>query len=476
MPVSVPNEVDLAGQVTASPARPLPIPPAERRLGGRGLRRVLPRTGHAEFSPSPSRDPLAMLEAQNETRVPALVPIRWGRMLASPFTFYRGAAAVMAHDLSTTPSTGLEVQLCGDAHLLNFGLYATPERRLVFGANDFDETLRGPWEWDLKRLAASLAVAARTDGMGDVDVRASAEAAGRAYRCHLVEYAGMSSLDVWYSTVDVAMIERLFAEQARRPARRSAHRATRRALLHDSVQALLKLTEVVEGRHVIRHQPPLVSRVDDDPDVVAQLNGVLAHYLETLPDERRYLMERYTLGDLAMKVVGVGSVGTRCFIGLFNGNGAEGEDPLFLQVKEALPSVLEPYLGPSPYAHHGQRVVVGQRMMQAFPDIFLGWTRAPITARQFYVRQLRDMKGSFDVDRMAPNDLERYGELCGWALARSHARSGDAAAISGYLGTKDTFDRALGEFSMAYAEQNQLDFEELTAAVADGRVEVLAGI
>ncbi len=472
MPVLVPNEVDLARQVMASPGRPLPTPPAERRLGGRGLRRVLPRTGHAEFSPSSSRDPLAMLEAQNETRVPALVPIRWGRMLASPFTFYRGAAAVMAHDLSTTPSTGLEVQLCGDAHLLNFGLYATPERRLVFGANDFDETLRGPWEWDLKRLAASLAVAARTDGMGDVDARASAEAAGRAYRCHLVEYAGMSSLDVWYSTVDVAMIERLFAEQARR----SAHRATRRALLHDSVQALLKLTEVIEGRHVIRHQPPLVSRVDDDPDVVAQLNGVLAHYLETLPEERRYLMERYTLGDLAMKVVGVGSVGTRCFIGLFNGNGAEGEDPLFLQVKEALPSVLEPYLGPSPYAHHGQRVVVGQRMMQAFPDIFLGWTRAPITARQFYVRQLRDMKGSFDVDRMTPNDLERYGELCGWALARSHARSGDAAAISGYLGTKDTFDRALGEFSMAYAEQNQLDFEELTAAVADGRVEALAGI
>jgi len=398
-------------------------------------------------------------------------------MLASPFTFFRGAAAVMAYDLSTTPSTGLEVQVCGDAHLLNFGLYATPERRLVFGANDFDETLRGPWEWDLKRLAASLAVAARADGMDEAAARAAAVASGRSYRRHLDGYACMRSLDVWYSTVDVAMIKRLFADQARRPAGRAARRATERARLHDCFQALGKLTEVIDGRHVIRHQPPLVTRVDDHPEVVAQLGAVISHYTETLTEERQYLIQRYALSDLAMKVVGVGSVGTRCFIGLLRGDGAgEGEDPLFLQMKEALPSVLEPYLGPSPYAHHGQRVVVGQRMMQAFPDIFLGWTRAPVTSRHFYVRQLRDMKGSFDVDGMTPNDLERYGELSGWALARSHARSGDAATISGYLGSKDSFDRALGEFAIAYAEQNQRDFEALTAAVSDGRVEAHTGV
>jgi uncharacterized protein (DUF2252 family) len=478
-PTEVLEGVDLPMAGTAPARRASSAPSSERRRAGRQLRRTHPRSAHAGFSASPSRpDPLATLEAQHETRVPELIPIRWGRMLASPFTFFRGAAAVMAYDLSTTPTTGLDVQLCGDAHLLNFGLYATPERRLVFGANDFDETIRGPWEWDLKRLAASLAVAAHTDGMADDAARAAAVASGRAYRLHLAEYACMRSLDVWYSTVDVGMIERLFAEQARRrPTGRFAERATRQARLHDSIQALLKLTEVIDGRHVIRDMPPLVTRVDDHPEIVSQVSGVVASYLETLSEERRYLIGRYTLSDLAMKVVGVGSVGTRCYIGLFHGDGfGEGEDPLFLQVKEALPSVLEPYLGPSPYPHCGQRVVAGQKMMQAFPDIFLGWAMAPGTGRQFYVRQLRDMKGSFDVDRMTPNDLERYGELCGWALARSHARSGDASAIGGYIGTSDTFDRALGEFAVAYADQNQRDFEALTAAVASGRIEAHTGI
>ena len=479
--VEVLENIDLPLAATTPYGRAPSAPAAERRQAGRALRRTTPRSGHAEFSPSPSRpDPLAILEAQHETRVPELIPIRWGRMLASPFTFYRGAAAVMAYDLSTTATTGLDVQLCGDAHLLNFGLYATAERRLVFGANDFDETIRGPWEWDLKRLAASLAVAAHADDMPDDAARVAAVASARSYRQHLAEYACMRSLDVWYSTVDVGMIERLFADQARRrrrPTAQSAERAARRARLHDSIQALLKLTEVIDGRHVIRHMPPLVTRVDDHPEIISQLDGVVASYLETISEERRYLISRYTLSDLAMKVVGVGSVGTRCFIGLFHGDGFdEGADPLFLQVKEALPSVLEPYLSPSPFPHNGQRVVIGQRMMQAFPDIFLGWALAPDTGRQYYVRQLRDMKGSFDVDRMTPDDLERYGELCGWALARSHARSGDASAIGGYIGTGDSFDRAVGEFAVAYADQNQRDFDALTAAVESGRIEAHTGI
>ncbi|MGI9023760.1 MAG: DUF2252 domain-containing protein [Acidimicrobiales bacterium] len=494
------GEVDVPEAAMTPSGRPLPVPPAQRRRAGRRLRDSLPRSAHAGFTASPSRpDPLSILEAQNETRVPELVPIRWGRMLSSPFTFFRGAAAVMASDLSTTATTGLEVQLCGDAHLLNFGLYATAERRLVFGVNDFDETLRGPWEWDLKRLAASLAVAGRGVGMNDDDARAAAEASGRAYRERLDTYANMRRLDVWYSTVDVGMIEKLFADQKRRPKHRAlahgvsvagprpaphagpahetAQRATRKARLHDSIQALLKLTEVIDGRHRIRHDPPLIVRVDEHPDVGPQLDAIVSHYLETLPEERRYLIGTYTLSDLAMKVVGVGSVGTRCYIGLFHGDGAgEGEDPLFLQVKEALPSVLSPYLGPGPYAHHGQRVVVGQRLMQAFPDIFLGWTRAPFTARHFYIRQLRDMKGSFDVERMTPDDLACYGGLCGWSLARSHARSGDPAGISGYLGSADRFDRALGQFAVDYADQNERDYEVLRSAVASGRIEAHTGI
>ncbi|MGH9281062.1 MAG: DUF2252 domain-containing protein, partial [Acidimicrobiales bacterium] len=350
----------------------------------------------------------------------------------------------------------------------------TPERRLVFGPNDFDETIRGPWEWDVKRLAASLAVAARSDRMTDDQARLAAEASARSYRLRMAEYSTQRSLEVWYATVDSSMVEELFADQAERRGSGpdSVHRLTRQCLLHDSVHAFLKLTDVVDGRHVIRHQPPLISRVDDHPEVAAQLHDVVLAYLDSLSDERRYLCTRFTLSDLAMKVVGVGSVGTRCFIGLFYGDGAgENDDPLFLQVKEALPSVLEPYVGPSPYPNQGQRVVVGQRMMQAHPDIFLGWTHAPITNRDFYVRQLRDMKGAFDVEQMTPGDLARYGELCGWALARSHARSGDAALLSGYLGTGDVFDRAIGEFAIAYADQNQRDFEALAEAVASGRVQ-----
>jgi len=400
-------------------------------------------------------------------------------MTASPFTFFRGAAAVMAYDLAATPTTGLEVQVCGDAHLLNFGLYATPERRLVFGANDFDETIRGPWEWDLKRLAASIAVAARTDGMDDNEACSAVAAAARFYRLKLREYATMRGLDVWYSTVDVGRVDRLFVDQQKRTVMLAARKAARRARLHDSIQALSKLTDIVDSRHVIRHEPPLILRVEEQ-EVVTQLRAVFEDYLNSLPEERRFLVRRYALTDLAMKVVGVGSVGTRCWIGLFTGGGgdggADGADPLFLQVKEALPSVLETYLPASPYQRHGQRVVVGQRMMQAFPDIFLGWAHDRRSGCDYYVRQLRDMKGSFDVDAMKPNELQLYSELCGWALARAHARSGDAAAISGYLGTKDVFDRAVGAFAIDYADQNQADYETLLAAVADGRIEALQGV
>jgi uncharacterized protein (DUF2252 family) len=403
--------------------------------------------------------------------VPELVPIRFGRMAANPFGFFRGAAAIMAHDLATTPVSGITTQLCGDAHLSNFGLYATPEGRLVFGANDFDETMRGPWEWDVKRLAASLVVAARNIGLTDRQGERAAVAAARSYREHVEAYSQMGLLEVWYATVDVAsMLPLMRAMRAR--ARRTAERAMHR----DHLKALDKLTEVVGDARRIRHAPPLVLRLDEEEAVLAQLGALIADYRTTLPDERRILFDRYRLTDVAMKVVGVGSVGTHCWIGLLHGEGSGPNDPLFLQVKEARPSVLEAALGPSPYAHHGQRVVVGQRSMQAFPDVLLGWTSAPDSGRRYYVRQLQDMKGSFTVEGMTAEEIATYGALCGWTLARSHARSGDAAAIAGYLGSAPSFDRAIGAFAGLYADQNDRDYAAFAGAVADGRVTVRSGV
>jgi uncharacterized protein (DUF2252 family) len=411
-------------------------------------------------------DPVAVLQEANHGRVPELVPIRFGRMAASPFTFFRGAAAVMARDLAATPVTGIEVQLSGDAHLTNFGLYASAERRLVFGANDFDETRRGPWEWDVKRLAASLVVAGRDIGLTREQSRAAAVRAARSYRERMDDYAGMGLLDVWYATVDVAAVLPLL-----RAMRGRTRQLAKVARQRDHLKALGKLTESSTGRRRIRHDPPLVLRVAHDRAVMGQLQALIDGYRETLPAERRHLFDRYQVADVAMKVVGVGSVGTHCWIGLLEGPGESGSDPLFLQVKEAKASVLDGVLGPSPWAHEGERVVVGQRLMQAFPDVLLGWTTASESGRQYYVRQLQDMKGSFQVEGMQADELAGYGALCGWTLARSHARSGDAPAIAGYLGRSSVWDEAVGEFSLAYAQRNQEDFQVFVQAIVDGRIE-----
>lgn len=439
------------------------------------MRQATPRSAHADWAPPRGRrDPLEVLDEQNETRVPALVPVRYGRMAPTPFTFFRGAAAVMAEDLAESPVSGSTTQLCGDAHAGNFGLFGTPERRLVFGCNDFDETLPGPWEWDVKRLAASLVIAARCTeepldaGARDHLGRAAVEACCSEYRERMAQFATMRTLDVWYSVVEVAASSRLSRSQ-QREVERLAARARRR----DSLQALRKLAVEVDGRYQIRPDPPLVVPLDVDDAVRTTVSQVWSEYLESLEDERRVLLSRYRLCDVAHKVVGVGSVGTRCWIALLQGDGAaEGEDPLVLQLKEANPSVLERALGPSAIQPHGRRVVVGQRLMQAFPDIFLGWTTPRSSGRSYYVRQLRDMKGSVNLTAMAPTNFVDYGRACGWTLARSHARAGDPATIAGYLGRSDRFDRAIVEFARRYADQNEVDHEHFLQAVRDGRVPV----
>lgn len=433
------------------------------RTRGQSLRRVVPRGEHAVLGLSANRaEPVALLEAGNAGRVSDLIPIRFGRMSASPFAFFRGSAALMAHDLAGTPVSGIFVQLCGDAHLSNFGVYATPERRLVFGVNDFDETLRGPWEWDVRRLAASLVVAARDVGMTARQGELAARAAARSYREHIATYATKGSLDVWYATVDVDSVLQLI-----RSIRTHARRTSARARHRDHLRALNKLTEPTGDTSRIRHDPPLLRRVDDQPAVLAQVGNLLSRYRISLPPERRVLLDRYRLADIAMKVVGVGSVGTHCWIGLLQG---QGGDALFLQVKEARVSVLEAPLGGRPHRHQGRRVVEGQRLMQAFPDVFLGWTMASDSGREYYVRQLQDMKGSFNVVDMNADELAAYGALCAWTLARSHARSGNASAIAGYLGRSSVFDVALGRFACLYADQNEQDYGTLVDAIADGRV------
>ncbi|NMH96984.1 DUF2252 domain-containing protein [Pseudonocardia acidicola] len=461
------------------------LTPAERAAAGRAARARVPRSAHAAFDPGPSRPgPVELLESQAADRVPELVPIRYGRMAVSPFSFFRGAALVMAADLAGTPQSGLGVQLCGDAHLSNFGIFGSPERQLLFDVNDFDETLPGPWEWDVKRLAASLEIAARDNGFSAKDRRPIVPAAVRGYRQAMRAFAGMTNLQVWYSRAGMAQIQAELDRQLRARQRARLSRILEKAHTRDSMQALEKLVAQTDGKPRIVADPPLVVPIDDlYPEGIErdrfeeQLHDLLRGYRRSLQGDRRTLVEQYRPVDLARKVVGVGSVGTRCWIVLLFGR--DETDPLFLQIKEAGPSVLERFLGASRYDNAGHRVVAGQRLMQAASDIFLGWQRtAGIDGktRDFYVRQLRDWKASAEIETMVPSGVQAYAELCGWALARAHARSGDRIAIAAYLGGGDAFDRAIATFAEVYADQNERDHAQLREAIASGRVTAQAGL
>lgn len=450
-----------------------------RAADGRSARGEVPRSSHGEWTAS-DRDPVSILAGQDASRIAELVPIRYGRMLASPFAFFRGGAAVMAADLAQTPSAGFEAQLCGDAHLSNFGVFAAPDRRLVFDCNDFDETCRGPFEWDLKRLVASIAVAGRERGFRGRERRQAVVSASSGYRRAMRTFASMRNLDVWYARIDV---EPKLAEIRGRMEERRLRQIDRnmaKARSKDSLRALRKLTWEDGGEIRIVSDPPLITPLEeltDAPDAEAQLQAVLAAYRETLGDDRRHLVSSYRYVHAARKVVGVGSVGTRAWIVLLLG--ADSSDPLFLQAKEAQRSVLEPYVGESPYDNHGRRVVEGQRLMQAAGDIFLGWVEVEGfdgRERCFYVRQLWDGKGSADLERMSVRDLGSYAALCGEALARAHARSGDRFAIAAYLGRGDVFDKAMARFAESYADQNERDFERVTAAVAEGEIQAEAEV
>ena len=454
--------------------------PAKRAARGKEARAWAPRDSHAVFDPPPDRpDPISLLEEQAKSRVQELVPVRWGRMMVSPFTFYRGAALPMASDLAATPVSGLAVQACGDAHLSNFGIFGSAERRLVFDVNDFDETLPGPWEWDVKRLAASLEVAARGNGLGGKDRRGIVMAAVARYRQAMRAFAAMTNLEVWYASADMDQLRAQLDSQMRARQRKRLGKGLAKARTRDSMQEVAKLTRIVDGRPRIISDPPLLVPVAEllpkEQELAAfwaQLTGLIAKYRRTLETDRRYLLEQYEAVDMARKVVGVGSVGTRCWIILMLGR--DESDPLFLQVKEAEASVLSRFMGASKYANMGQRVVAGQRLMQATSDIFLGWQRTEAgldgQQRDFYLRQLRDWKYSIDIQALEPRGLRIYGELCGWTLARAHARSGDRIAIAAYLGGSDVFDQAITQFSAAYADQNERDYKSLVDAVASGRI------
>ena len=438
----------------------------------------MPLDSHEAFSRLPGQpSPVALLEEQGVSRLPDLVPVRYGRMLASSFSYYRGAALPMAQDLSTTPVTGLTVQACGDAHLSNFGVFGSPERRLLFDLNDFDETLPGPWEWDVKRLAASLEVAARENGFSRKQRAAVVRAAVSGYRRAMREFAGMTNLEVWYAHADVARAREAFESRLTKRQRKRWTAGEAKARTSDSMQSLRKLTEVVDGRRRIIADPPLIVPARDlaaaqEVTLGEWLVPLIAKYRGTLDPNRRHLLGQYELADAARKAVGVGSVGTRCWIVLLLGR--HDTDPLFLQVKEAEESVLSRFAGASKYANQGQRVVAGQRLMQASSDIFLGWQRIETgldgRGRDFYVRQLRDWKFSLDIEAMVPRGMGLYGELCGWTLARAHARSGDRIAIAAYLGGSDAFDQAITAFASAYADQNEIDHQALLGAIASGRI------
>jgi len=458
---------------------------AERVARGKAARAEVPRSSHAIYEPPPGRtDPIKLLERQAEMRVPELIPIRHGRMLVSPFTFYRGGALIMAGDLAATPRSGITVQCCGDAHLSNFGMFASPERRLMFDLNDFDETLPGPWEWDVKRLAASMLIAARNNDFPvkyqDQIVLDTVE----GYRTGMAGFAAMKDLDVWYSHVDIESTLEQLGPQLKAKQVTRGRKALAKARTKDSMSAFSKLTRVVDGEARIVAEPPLIVPLDDlaegkaRDEIFEELHELLRSYRATLEHDRRVLLEKFRLVDFARKVVGVGSVGTRAWIALMLGR--DGQDPLFLQLKEAEASVLEQFLGPSEFDNHGERVVAGQRLMQATSDIFLGWVHVDAgldgRPRDFYARQLRDWKGSAEIEQMIPTGVATYGRLCGWTLARAHARSGDCIAIAAYLGKSAAFDRAIVEFSHAYAEQNERDYKALVAAVESGRIPAETGL
>jgi uncharacterized protein (DUF2252 family) len=457
---------------------------AERAARGKAARADVPRRAHGDWESSPTRpDPVELLQEQAASRVPELVPIRYGRMLVSPFTFYRGAAYLMASDLSDGARTGLHTQLCGDAHLSNFGAYAAPDRRLVFSLNDFDETLPGPFEWDVKRLVASFAVAGRDRGFGTKARAAINAAVSAAYREAMAGYAGMRNLDIWYDRIEIEQLAESFRATASAEQRKRMEKNLAKIRTKDSLRAFSKLTEVVDGEPRIVSDPPLIVPIDelaggDAGRVRDGAQNLIRAYRRTLAADRRKLLERFRFVDLARKVVGVGSVGTRAWIVLMLGR--DGEDPLFLQAKEAQASVLEPFLGRSEYANHGQRVVEGQRLMQAASDIFLGWIHAEEgldgQPRDFYIRQLWDAKGSAIVELMEPNALMVYGRLCGQTLAKAHARSGDPIAIASYLGTSDVFDRAMAAFAERYADQNERDYAKLKKAAASGVITAETGL
>lgn len=439
---------------------------------GVSLRKVASRRSQATWTPPPDRaDPLETLAASNEGRIEDLVPIRIGRMLASPFAFLRGSAAVMAVDLASTPVTGAMVQLCGDAHLANFGAYASHERRLVFDLNDFDETYRGPWEWDIKRLAASLVVASRENGYSDTTAEEIARAAGNEYRLWIRKYAGMRALQVWYAAIPIeAIIKR--AEQAR--LRRDILSDIDSARQRDHLSALGKLSVPKPGGGwLMRDRPPLLRRLPDDDPSRAVLSGIYGTYLRTLAPDRRLLVEKHRLIDVSLKVVGVGSVGTHCYVALFAGPAG---GPLVLQIKEARESVLAAHVAGRRPRHQGQRVVTGQRIMQALSDSFLGWTTSPLSGTEYYVRQLHDMKYGVDIAGLRPPGMRLYAQVCAWALARAHARSGNPAEIAGYLGGGEVFDEAIGRFAIAYANQTELDHAALVQAVRAGRIPAELGI
>jgi uncharacterized protein (DUF2252 family) len=476
------------------PARKVARPSVDdRRAQGKVARDRTPPSSHAGWAPAPDRpDPVGLLEEQDRTREPDLVPVRHGRMLVSPFTFYRGAARIMAADLAATPTAGLQVQLCGDAHLSNFGAFASPERLLLFGLNDFDETLPGPFEYDVKRLAASFTIAGRNNGFGKADTHAATLASVAGYREAMAGFAAMGTMDVWYARLDEDQLLKAIRTVAKavgagdktaKRVRRKAEKALAKARTRDSLQALSKLGELVDGRYRIVSQPPIVVPARDlgavyglsGDEIDRAVREEFRAYRATLRDDQRHLLERFEILDVARKVVGVGSVGTRAFIVLLQGR--DQQDPLFLQVKEATASVLEGHLPRSRQRQHGERVVYGQRLLQAASDIFLGWARGQIdTSRHYYWRQLRDMKGSADVEAMAPVGLDLYAGICGWTLARAHARSGDPVAIAEYLGEDDQFDRSISDFARRYADQNERDHQAFADAVGSGRLAVLEGL
>ena len=459
---------------------------AERAWRGKQARKEVPRASHAEFEPPSTRpDPVGQLEDQAKTRVPELVPIRYGRMLVSPFTFYRGAAKIMASDLAGTPHSGMRVQCCGDAHLSNFGVFASPERRLVFDINDFDETLPGPWEWDIKRLAVSMLIAARDNEYATKDQDQIVLETVAQYRTAMRDFAGMDNLAVWYASMDIESVIAQYASQFTRQQVKRTEKALAKARTKDSMSAFSKLCQQVSGSIEIVDESPLIVPIrallpdeQEASDWFERLRKLVRTYRSSLESDRRILLEQFELADFARKVVGVGSVGTRAWIALFFGR--DHDDPLFLQMKEAEASVLEEYIGKSEYSNHGRRVVAGQRLMQATSDIFLGWLHVDAgmdgQPRDFYGRQLKDWKGSAETEQMVPDGMAAYGRLCAWTLARAHARSGDRVAIAAYLGGGEVFDRAIVEFSRAYADQNERDYQQLADAVKSGRIVAQTGL